>query len=133
METELLFGKRILLVDNERQERELLRELLATDSHTVVEANNGAEAYSLFTQSHFDLVVTDSIMPFVDGKELASRIKRVAPQQRIMLITGDDHRHNPRHLIDSVLHKPFDYTMLRQEVARLLQVDKSGTERIARH
>ena len=53
-----------MLVDNKRIEREYIRDLLATDEHKVVEANNGAEAYSLFIQSHFDLVMTDSMMPF---------------------------------------------------------------------
>jgi two-component system, sensor histidine kinase and response regulator len=120
MENETILGKRILLVDNERIERELIRDYLATDEHIVVEANNGAEAYSLFTQSRFDLVVTDSVMPFVSGQELAVRIKRVAPQQPILLITGEGDKRNPRKLVDAVLQKPFDYTRLQQELAKLL-------------
>jgi len=120
MEHEPIFGKRILLVDNERVERELIRDLLVTDEHIVVEANNGAEAYSLFTQSQFDLVVTDSVMPFVNGHELALRIKRVAPRQPILLITGVDDSRSSRKLVDAVLQKPFDYTALQQELAKLL-------------
>src|SRR5271168_5642791 len=90
MENETIVGKRILLVDDEGAVRESVRTLLARDEHIVVEANNGAEAYGLFTQGRFDLVVTDCVMPFLSGDELAVRIKRLAPQQRILMITAHD-------------------------------------------
>src|SRR5580658_5389090 len=74
METDTILGKRILLVDDERLVREAIRGLLARDEHLVVEANNGAEAYSLFVRGKFDVVVTDCVMPFLSGNELAVRI-----------------------------------------------------------
>src|SRR5258708_5727656 len=95
MENETIVGKRILLVDNERVERELIAELLTMDEHTVVEANNGAEAYSMFVQGHFDLVMTDCVMPFLSGDELAVRIRQFAPQQPILMITGKNHKPSP--------------------------------------
>src|SRR5271169_3986695 len=89
--TDHVSGKHILLVEDQRAVRESLRLLLVNDAHTVVEANNGAEAFTLFRKERFDLVVTDFEMPFVKGDELAVRIRQVAPQQRILMITAYGH------------------------------------------
>ena len=122
METKTIHGKRILLVENERVERETLKKLLCRDEHVVVEANNGAEAFTLFTQGQFDLVMTDFLMPFVRGDELALRIKKVSPRQPILMITGNNNfRRGPKNPVDCVLAKPFEYTQLQQEIARLLR------------
>ena len=100
--------------------RESIRDLLAQDEHIVVEANNGAEAYTLFTQSQFDLVMTDYVMPFLNGDELAVRIRRLAPHQPILMMTGHEFKCHSGSPVDAVLHKPFDYELLQQEIAKLL-------------
>jgi CheY-like chemotaxis protein len=114
-------GKRILLVDDELGVRESLRLLLVRDAHEVVEANNGAEAFTLFRQNRFDLVVTDFEMPFLKGNELAVRIKRIAPQQPILMLTAFGHRRAEDNPVDAVLDKPLDAVQLRELLARLLQ------------
>jgi two-component system, NtrC family, response regulator AtoC len=113
-------GKRILLVDDERAMRDALRELLRLDKHTVIEANNGAEALALFTQSRFDLVLTDWVMPFVKGSELATRIKQLAPDQPILMITAHGIKPGPTNPVDAVLRKPFDLGELRSALAEVL-------------
>ena len=113
-------GKRILLVEDERVMRETLRRLFAQDLHTVVEANNGAEALSLFRTGKFDLVVMDFEMPFVKGDELATRIKQVAPKQPVLMITGFQRRPTKDNPVDMVLRKPFDFVRLRETVSKLL-------------
>ena len=118
-EKDHLHGKRILLVDDERVMRETIRRLLATDKHVVVEANNGAEAYTLFTQGRFDLVISDAVMPFVNGDELARRIKQVSPDQPILMLTGHTYRRGPRSPVDAVLDKPCNFEQLREEIDRL--------------
>lgn len=120
MQTETNLGKRILLVEDERLIRELIRDVLTQDEHIVVEANNGAEAYALFIKGHFDLVMTDCVMPFLNGDELAVRIRQLAPQQPILIMTGHDFRCRPGGPFNAVLHKPFDSALLQQEVAKLL-------------
>jgi CheY-like chemotaxis protein len=112
--------KHIVLVDDEGPVREALRCLLLNDQHTVVEANNGAEAYALFTGSQFDLVIVDYQMPFMRGDELASRIKKTAPQQPILMITAYALKPSPENPVDAILPKPFDIARLRQVVAELL-------------
>jgi two-component system, OmpR family, phosphate regulon response regulator PhoB len=120
LDTPSLAGKRILIVDDERAVRETLRMLLPSKHYTIVEANNGAEAFALFLGSKFDLVLTDFEMPFVKGNELASRIKRVAPQQPILMITAFHHRPGADNPVDAVLSKPFDSRRLMQTMDELM-------------
>lgn len=121
MEQNIIRGKRILLVDDELSVRGSFRMLLEIDDHTVIEANNGAEALDLFTRGQFDLVTTDFEMPVMTGNELAVRIKKLAPRQPILMITAHGKElgdaENP---VDSILKKPFTLDNLRGAIAKLL-------------
>jgi CheY-like chemotaxis protein len=108
------------LVDDERAVRDTIRQLLLHDEHTVVEANNGAEALRLFVQDRFDVVLTDCFMPFVKGAELATSIRRLAPDQPILMITGYGIKSGPHNPVDGVLRKPFDLGALRSALAEVL-------------
>ena len=117
---EKITRKRILLVDDEQHVRESIRLLLCRDEHTVVEANNGAEAFSCFNRGQFDLVMTDFEIPFMKGNELAARIKQLAPRQPILMITGHGKRPGPDNPVDAVLNKPVGLDQLRTAMAKLL-------------
>ena len=119
-EEDKLVRKRILLVEDELVVREAIGRLLSRDEHTVVEANNGAEAFCLFSRGQFDLVMTDFELPFVKGDELATRIKQVAPQQPILMITGHGKRPGPKNPVDAVLSKPVNLEQLRRAMVKLL-------------
>jgi CheY-like chemotaxis protein len=118
--------KHILLVDDEGSVRAALRFLLLNDQHTVVEANNGAEALALFTQKEFDLVILDCQMPFMKGDELAIRIKNAAPRQPILMITAYSLKACPDNPVDAILNKPFDLARLRQTMAQLLDAAEAA-------
>jgi CheY-like chemotaxis protein len=120
MEKKQSVGKRLLLVEDDLGLREMLKTALCLDAHTVVEANNGAEAFSLFAGGQFDLVMTDFEIPFMKGNELAARIKQLAPRQPILMITGYGKRPGPCNPVDAVLNKPFNFTQLRTAMAQLL-------------
>lgn len=124
----VLAGRRILLVDDEAQVRETVRLLLNEDRHTVVEANNGAEAYRLFASGQFDLVLTDAHMPFVTGDELAERIRSIAPEQPILMITSHGYCPGRANPVDEVLDKPFDLRGLRSAIARVLTSREAAFE-----
>lgn len=113
-------GKRILIVEDERIVREGLCHLLSNDAHIVVEANNGAEAFALFHQQRYDLVITDYEIPFIKGNELAAKIKRVAPRQPILMITAYPHRPGSDNPVDALMNKPFTPDSLRGVIAKLL-------------
>jgi CheY-like chemotaxis protein len=113
--------KRILLADDQQDVRELTKMLLGMDDHTVTEAANGREALALFTQEQFDLVITDYTMPLMKGDELARNIKRLAPSEPILMITGSAREPEGIHgAVDALLEKPFSFEDLRRAVARLL-------------
>ncbi len=96
---------------------------------TVVEANNGAEALGMFRQSRFDLVMTDYEMPFVKGNELASRIRSMAPDQRILMMTGYGHRVSSDNPVDAVIDKPLNLGRLQTVMDRVLNgTDESQEE-----
>jgi len=119
MEEDKIVRKRILLVDDEGLVRELIGRLLSKDEHTVVQANNGVEAYSLFTRGQFDLVMTDFELPFMKGNELAARIKRLVPDQPILMITGHGKRRSRDNPVDAVLNKPLGLDQLRMAMTGL--------------
>ncbi len=136
METQegTLPAKRILLVDDERSIRETVRDLLCYDEHEVVEANNGAEALRIFAQDQFDLVLTDLRMPFVEGDELAVKIRQLSPQQPILMITGHPHKPGRSNPVDAILYKPFNREGLRRAVAMLLEkLDDSPAQGLCSH
>jgi len=114
-------GKHILLVDDQQTVREAVKLLLGLDDHTVVEAENGAEALDLFAREHFDLVITDFEMPVMKGNELASRIRQQSLNQAILMITAYPERlvgtDNP---VDAVLEKPFQFSDLRRFISALV-------------
>jgi CheY-like chemotaxis protein len=121
MEQKIIRGKRILLVDDEPSVRETLRMLLKFDGHSVTEANDGVEALDLFSKAQFDLVATDFEMPVMKGNELAVRIKKLAPKQPILMITGcGKELGDSENPVDGILNKPFTMDNLRGAIAKLL-------------
>lgn len=79
---------RLLVVDDEPSISEMLEKLLTAAGHKVTTASNGAEALRLFEPGTFDAVLTDCAMPEVNGKELAAMVKRRAPGQPVIMVTG---------------------------------------------
>jgi two-component system, cell cycle sensor histidine kinase and response regulator CckA len=123
MEQDRVSGKRILLADDQQGVREAIRFLLLVDEHVVTEARNGKEALELFAPGRFDLIITDYAMPLVSGNELASKIKQLAPNQPILMITAfSEDLGKANNPVDAVLNKPFSFADLRRTIAKLLGV-----------
>jgi CheY-like chemotaxis protein len=80
----------ILLVEDEATVRSLLREILEEQGYSVIEAGDGAEALALFERSpgDVDLLVTDVVMPRMNGRELANRVRSISPRTRLLFISG---------------------------------------------
>ncbi|MDA8429989.1 MAG: sigma-54 dependent transcriptional regulator [Geobacteraceae bacterium] len=79
---------RILVVDDERSMREMLSILLEREGYEAVEAKNAEEALQFFETSLFDLVISDIQMPGLNGIELLARIKKLAPEVPVLMITA---------------------------------------------
>lgn len=86
--TPSLQGLHILVVDDENDLRELVRDLLMMEGATTDEAPNGKVAQELLAQKKFDMVVSDVRMPHVTGIELLKHVRDNYPLIKFMMFTG---------------------------------------------
>jgi signal transduction histidine kinase len=80
--------KKILLVDDEKDIRDVLRLALADFGYDVREAENGEDALRLFESAQPPMILTDIKMPVMDGIELLQKVKQRNPETEVIMITG---------------------------------------------
>ena len=121
---------RILLAEDDRVMREYLTRALERAGYAVSAVDRGTEAIPLLETERFDLLLTDIVMPEMDGIELAQRASELAPDMRVMFITGfaavtlKAGKQVPQA---RVLSKPFHLRDLVAEVERMfLTEDQHG-------
>ena len=123
---------RILVVDDERQNRALLEVMLAPDGYEVHTAANGEEALALVAGDPPDLILLDVMMPRLDGYEVARRVKGSPVTQNIpiiMITAHDDRDARMRGLsagAEDFLSKPVDRAELSVRVKNLLRLKAFG-------
>jgi DNA-binding NtrC family response regulator len=78
----------ILLVDDEERYREHIARVLTKAGYEVLEAGNGIEALSLLEKSQIDLVISDILMPLLNGYALVARLRAKWPKMPVILTTG---------------------------------------------
>lgn len=126
----------ILIVDDDEDIRFLINDALNHAGHSVMEAENGIEAVKLLTQNPFDLVITDIVMPVMDGLELILDLNIDNPHVKIIAITGYGTYINQNENlemadligVDDTLRKPFDLQTLIQKIQGCLGVSESVTD-----
>lgn len=123
-----LEGARILVVDDDPGVRRTLAELLESDGSSVSQAENGLDAMRKLEQDQFDLVLSDVVMPDMDGYDLYQESRRLYPELPVALMTGFyyDHEHVIKRSrlkgLESVLFKkPVDPDRLRQTLGEMLR------------
>ena len=115
---------RILLAEDDESMRGFLVRALEKAGHDVIAFANGEEAYERLKTEPFTLLLTDIVMPKMDGIELARRASEIDPDLKIMFITGfaavilNNDIAAPKDA--RVLSKPFHLKDLVREVDRLL-------------
>lgn len=110
---------RILVVDDEELARFTICEMLGAIGHEAFEAKDGNEGIALQQAQHFDLVITDMIMPNKEGIETVIELKSEYPNLKIIAVSGGGRTHNMDFLelagkygADRVLQKPFSEKQL---------------------
>ena len=117
---------RILLAEDDESMRVYLARALERVGYEVVSVDRGTEALPLLEKERFDLLLTDIVMPEMDGIELAQKASTIAPDMRVMFITGfaavalKAGKAAPQA---KVLSKPFHLRDLVAEVDRLFQTE----------
>lgn len=121
---------RILLAEDDTSMREYLSRALERVGYSVTSVDRGTLALPLIESKTFDLLLTDIVMPEMDGIELAQRAAVIAPDMRVMFITGFAAvalKTGAAQPQAKVLSKPFHLRDLVDEVDRLFEVgDVSG-------
>ena len=113
---------RILLAEDDDAMRSHLTRALVNAGHEVVAVDRGTAAVPYLETEHFDLLLSDIVMPEMDGIELAQRCSEMSPRTKVMFITGfaavtlKANREAPQA---KVLSKPFHLRDLVLEVERL--------------
>jgi len=114
----------ILLAEDDESMRRFLAQALERAGHEVTAFGDGAEAYECLRGVRFDLLLSDIVMPGLDGIELAKRAADLDPALKIMFITGfaavalHPASEAPRRA--KVLSKPFHLREIVQEVERMI-------------
>ena len=120
---------RILLAEDEEAMRAYLERALNKAGFEVTSVDRGTEAVPLLQNEHFDLLLSDIVMPEMDGIELAQRCAEVSPRTKVMFITGfaavslRASREQPHA---KVLSKPFHLRDLVLEVERVFEEQREA-------
>jgi DNA-binding NtrC family response regulator len=126
-------GKMILVVDDEPLIRKAIRESLErVEGYEVDEAEDGVQAVKLLENRHFDLVITDLVMPRMDGFKLFEHIQSMSPQIPVVVMTGYFSEEAARTSFPETecLIKPFGARTLLSSVHRCLAGE---TRRVTDH
>jgi CheY-like chemotaxis protein len=107
----------VLVVDDERDVRETLADMVKALGHEVTAADGGGAALAALESGSFDLVFTDLSMPEMDGWEVAREVRRRSPRTRVVVVTGygKDAARTPQDApADAVIAKPFGFAQVEE-------------------
>ncbi|MBI1846943.1 MAG: response regulator [Candidatus Rokubacteria bacterium] len=114
----------VLVIDDEKEVAEVLRDLLARDGHRVVICGDGESGLARFQTDTFEFVITDLGMPGLSGWDVARLIKLWKPGTPVAMVTGWGDRIDPAEAeargVDYLVNKPFKRDHVRDLVARVL-------------
>lgn len=112
---------KILVVDNEEDQRRLMSVILTEFGYSVKTVSSAEAALKKIRSEHYQIIITDLIMPEMDGTELCERIKRMRPDVRVYAISGhlglyDDHKLEQSGF-DGIIEKPISMNTLKETIA----------------
>ena len=124
---------RILIIDDNEEIRRLLRRVLESASHEVLEAGDGAEGLKCIGSQQMDLVITDIFMPEKDGLEMLREMRKTHPGMKVIAMSGGGQLGNMDILRMArsfgafrVMAKPFNFREMLQAVSAALASPPPG-------
>ena len=125
-----LDAPRILLAEDEEAMRTYLCRALVNAGYRVETVDRGTEAIPLLETQDFDLLLSDIVMPEMDGIELAQKCAEISPKTKVMFITGFaavSLRASREQPTAKVLSKPFHLRDLVLEVERIFEDQREAS------
>ncbi|MDL2211210.1 response regulator, partial [Bacteroides sp. OttesenSCG-928-M17] len=126
----------ILIVEDNKDMRSYIRSIL-TEQYNIFEAENGAEALEILTRNNVDFIISDLMMPVMDGIELSRRVKETFTISHIPFLmltakTSQESRiESYRTGVDEYLLKPFNEELLLTRITNILENRKRHQQRFA--
>ena len=123
----------ILVVDDDKNIRFVMREVLESQSYTVFTASNGQKALDILLREHIDLIIVDIMMPGMDGYEFTKETRQIIQDAPILMISAkqlpEDRKKGFLAGIDDFMTKPIDPEEMMLHVKALLRRSKIVSER----
>ena len=113
-----------MFFDDETYICDLSKKVFSSKGYNVITAESGQAALKLLQSNDIDLMLSDVIMPNMDGYKLSAKVREKYPQIKIQLVSGfDDDRKRTEEdqlLYKHILHKPYDASSLFDAVRKCL-------------
>ncbi|MDX9769829.1 MAG: response regulator [Tenuifilaceae bacterium] len=129
--TNIQMQQRILIIDDDRELAQSIREILVEEGFRVDMASNGREGIRLQNTMPYELIITDIVMPEEDGLEVIMWVRKTHPNTKLIAISGGGYFDSRDYLLMAkelgakiVLCKPFEIKSLLSGVRRLLGIEK---------
>lgn len=124
---------RVLLIDDEQMVRKIVRKMLERGGHEVTEAENGRLGLQQLKTATFDLVITDIIMPEMEGVETLMTVREQYPSVKVIAMSGGGRTGNIDFLsaaeklgASAILHKPFTLEALSTAIEQTVGTQKAS-------
>jgi two-component system cell cycle response regulator CpdR len=126
-----VISAKILVAEDNPAVREFIVRSLSSVGYTVTAAIDGQQALDMLAQEKFDVLVTDIVMPNVDGIALAMKAVRLFPNLRIVMISGYAQERLRAHNLDALVHKiiakPFSLEEICEAVKNALSLSTTAS------
>lgn len=121
----------ILIIDDNEDFNLMLKSAMEIDGYDVETASNGKEAKALYQNKKYDVIITDIIMPDVDGYEVILDLRRMGMSDRTIAVSGggrtaaEDYLVTAQHFdVAATFDKPVDLQVLTSKVQEIIQNHK---------
>lgn len=123
----------ILICEDEKNIRHLMKEYLKDENYNVFESENGNDALKILDTNHIDLLITDIMMPKMDGFALSKDLRDAGSEMPILMITAketiDDKKKGFHTGADDYMVKPIDMDEMLLRVSALLRRSKIASDK----
>lgn len=123
----------ILVVDDDKNIRFVMKEILEAEQFTVFTASDGEQAFEVLVKEHIDLAIVDIMMPKMDGYEFTKELREFNQELPILMVSAkqlpEDRKKGFVVGIDDYMTKPFDHEELMLHVKALLRRSKIISDR----